>query len=545
MTTPAPRDIGIAFGLEPRAAVAYLQQRGLQLQPSWNWWDVWQEQHADSFAVARVARVDVLSAIHAELLRAAQEGLTGRDFRQRLEPQLRALGWWGKQVVVDSQGGAEVAQLGSPWRLDLIYRQNLQGAYMAGRYQAQVDNAEERPYWQYVAILDGVTRPSHRLLHGRVYRWDDPIWQTHYPPCDYGCRCRVRALSERQLAREGLQIGNSRGQISRREVEIGVDRRSGEVIRREVAVWTDPVSGNEFATGPGFAHNPGQAQGARLLADKLATAPAAVSAAATPAWEYVTTPDLDRVQALGAERYAELVDGLTVPDSAAVIAVRGRRLGEVLADPTRDPLDLLDVVPRLRADILAAIERRQGRGLDPALLNRGGQGAAAVTRAARKLPRRWVEIANAAPLRVKLSSARGHYHPGKWNRAAGAVERYIQTSAGSTAEHEYVHHLQYTVPGLDELFQAEHRRRTAGQSLVRLYLGEEGRPDGYVERYQGKEYPTRAGGPGPAREVITMALQAILGEDAQADRWFAAMLLRDPGMVRLALGALLHYRPGG
>ncbi|MBN0210460.1 minor capsid protein, partial [Pseudomonas aeruginosa] len=112
-----------------------------------------------------------------------------------LRPTLEAKGWWGRQVVVAPDGGAEVAQLGSPRRLDTIYQTNMQSAYMAGRYAAAYEARETHPYWMYVAVMDGVTRPSHAALHGKVFRWDDPIWQHITPPNGYNCRCRIVALT--------------------------------------------------------------------------------------------------------------------------------------------------------------------------------------------------------------------------------------------------------------------------------------------------------------------------------------------------------------
>nr|WP_050747369.1 hypothetical protein [Sodalis glossinidius] len=41
-----------------------------------------------------------------------------------LTPRLQKLGWWRKQVVVDSQGNAEAVQLGSARRLATIYNVN-------------------------------------------------------------------------------------------------------------------------------------------------------------------------------------------------------------------------------------------------------------------------------------------------------------------------------------------------------------------------------------------------------------------------------------
>lgn len=72
--------------------------------------------------------------------------------------------------------------LGSPYRVRTILRTNIQTAYNAGRYRRQRDTAAALPYWRYSAIRDSKTRPSHTEMDGMIYRADNPIWRTIYPP---------------------------------------------------------------------------------------------------------------------------------------------------------------------------------------------------------------------------------------------------------------------------------------------------------------------------------------------------------------------------
>jgi SPP1 gp7 family putative phage head morphogenesis protein len=178
-------DLRAVFQLEPKAAIAYLKSKGYKL--GWNWQETLDEANGRAFTVAKVARLDVLQDLHEGLSDVLKQGLTGRDFEKHLTPILQAKGWWGKQVIVDSKGNAEVAQLGSPSRLRTIYQTNTQSAYNAGREQSMREAADSHPFWQYVAVLDGRTRPSHRAMNGRVFPADDPLWQTAYPPNGFNC----------------------------------------------------------------------------------------------------------------------------------------------------------------------------------------------------------------------------------------------------------------------------------------------------------------------------------------------------------------------
>ncbi|WP_145538208.1 phage minor head protein [Yersinia alsatica] len=251
---PQPVDLGYAATLEPKLAVDYFRSKGYVI--SWNWQETKAATHARAFTVAKAVRMDVLTSIQSEVDRAASEGTTEREFIKTLTPRLQAQGWWGKQMIVDSAGGIEEVQLGSPARLATIYRTNLATSYQAGRYQQQLGSAETHPYWQYIAIMDGNTRKSHAAMHGRVFRFDDPIWDTLYPPNDWGCRCRVRVLTAEQVKRMGLKVESSVGAITTQTVESGVDKRTGEVYESDVTTFTRGKQ--RMTTGTGWANNAGQ-----------------------------------------------------------------------------------------------------------------------------------------------------------------------------------------------------------------------------------------------------------------------------------------------
>lgn len=173
-------DMGYLLRLEPKMAVDYLKSKGYKI--TWNWQEQLDAAHAKAFTVAKVTKLDVLETLRQATEDAVQSGMSERDFIKQLEPKLRALGWWGKQEMTDDLGRKTVVQLGSPRRLRTILRTNKSVAYHAGRYAEQIANSDEQPYWQYVAVQDSRTRPSHMALHGKVFRFDDPIWDTLYPP---------------------------------------------------------------------------------------------------------------------------------------------------------------------------------------------------------------------------------------------------------------------------------------------------------------------------------------------------------------------------
>ncbi|MEW6444982.1 MAG: phage minor head protein [Pseudomonadota bacterium] len=165
-----------------------------------------------------------------------------------------------------SQSGSLCGEFGSPRRLKLIYRQNMQTAYMAGRYKQQQELANAtgpgaRPYWQYIAVRDSRTRPTHSALHGRVWRADDPIWNHLYPPNGWNCRCRVRALSEFRMKKEGLQAESSDGQLVTMQVSAGKLPNGKPDLREVTGIRIIDRDGKPAVMLPdaGWSYNPGRA----------------------------------------------------------------------------------------------------------------------------------------------------------------------------------------------------------------------------------------------------------------------------------------------
>ena len=81
-------------------------------------------------------------------------------------------------------------------------------AYSVARHQQQMETVDILPYWKYVTVGDNRVRAAHAALDGKVLRADDDWWKTHYPPWDWGCRCIVESLSERQARKEGISEHN-------------------------------------------------------------------------------------------------------------------------------------------------------------------------------------------------------------------------------------------------------------------------------------------------------------------------------------------------
>jgi len=152
------------------------------------------QAQATAFMVGGVARMDLVEGIHGAVLGAIESGETLADFRGRVDD------------LFASQGFASGEETLGAWRMETIFRTNVQTAYNVGRYEQMVDMKEEFPYWEYDAVNDGNTRPEHAALDGKVFLADHSFWDTWYPPNGYNCRCGVLPVHKFAAEEEGLKI---------------------------------------------------------------------------------------------------------------------------------------------------------------------------------------------------------------------------------------------------------------------------------------------------------------------------------------------------
>ena len=247
----ADRRPGFRFpGPVPKEALDYFRER--DLRPGFSYRDVWLEEHAYAFTVAKAMEMDLLADVRAEIDQAIAEGRTVAQFRKDLTPILRKRGWWGKKDLRDPKTGKTVqAQLGSPNRLRAIYRSNLRAARAAGQWDRAQRTKKTHPYFLYELGPGEKQCDRHRAWAGTILPVDDPWWDDHFPPNGRDCECRVR-------------------QISAREAE----RRGGATARppRDARTITNPRTGMKIEVDrgldPAWASNPGKFRG-RFLMDHL------------------------------------------------------------------------------------------------------------------------------------------------------------------------------------------------------------------------------------------------------------------------------------
>ncbi|ANT39906.1 Phage (Mu-like) virion morphogenesis protein [Rhodovulum sp. P5] len=236
----------MAIDLEPLPhleAIDYFRSKGFAATGQrFHHLDMWREEHARNFVVAKAMNDDVLATIRAELQRALEEGRTLAEFQADLEPALQKAGWWGKSLMEDPQTGEMVeVQLGSPRRLRTIYDTNMRTAHAAGHWARIQRTKQAFPYLHYIQVERPSKREEHARFHDHIWRVDDPIWRRIYPPNGWYCGCHVIQRTEGWMRRNGRSVSPPLDL----EEEDYPNKRTGEVVKLPKGVH------------PGFDTNPG------------------------------------------------------------------------------------------------------------------------------------------------------------------------------------------------------------------------------------------------------------------------------------------------
>jgi len=235
-----------------------IRRRDPNARVSWNWYDTWQEEHHRAFVVAKMCKADLLQEVHDSLQKAVDTGMTFEEWKKDIVPKLEGK-WLGRTYgdIWENDLGRDIEDLPekqrgkiiAPKRLETIYRTNMKVAHAAGQYESLMDMADLYPYWRYNTQEDERVRKSHAALNNKVFRYDDPFWDTHYPPNGWNCRCYVRAMDENDLEDEGLTVTDSRKLKTVTEASAGDHTKLAYII-----------DGNTVSTADGWNYNPGRIQ---------------------------------------------------------------------------------------------------------------------------------------------------------------------------------------------------------------------------------------------------------------------------------------------
>lgn len=120
--------------------------------------------HQLAFSIAGIAAYDQLQAVRDSLASAIADGKSFREWKRTIPSELFEL---------------------PNYRLENIWRTNLQGNYMRGRWERFTRFAKNRPFLMYDAINDTRVRPSHLAHDGVIRAVHDRFWATHSPPLGY------------------------------------------------------------------------------------------------------------------------------------------------------------------------------------------------------------------------------------------------------------------------------------------------------------------------------------------------------------------------
>ena len=220
----------VAYGSLPFKEQIEFFRRKINI-PTNSYADIYNNEHDYAFVVAGANRNALLNDFRAAIDKAISQGTTLDEFRQDFAEIVEKHGW--------SYNGS------FNWRSRVIYETNLNSSYQAGRYQQLRD--AKFPYLEYLHS-DYVEHPRelHESWNHLVLNFNDPWWDSHFPPNGYGCQCRVRGRTKGDLKRMGKDGPDAAPTINWVDRVIGENSDNPRIVRVPEGI------------DPSFEHIPGQ-----------------------------------------------------------------------------------------------------------------------------------------------------------------------------------------------------------------------------------------------------------------------------------------------
>ncbi|EAU40171.1 prophage MuSo2, F protein, putative [Fulvimarina pelagi HTCC2506] len=245
----------------PEAVTSYFD--GKADRPAFSWLDVFGEEHAHAFTVAKAVDAELLGTFRKTISTAIAESKSFETWRGEIQDELAKLGWWGPRRIGDPAGADpdKLADFSSRRRLETIFWTNMRTARAAGQWERIQRTKRALPYLLYVRSASAEPRAEHLRFVGIILPVDHPFWSTHFPPNGWGCKCSVRQITRREAEQllgtepdpddeSAIRYTNKAPDFGSREFR---NRRTGEVTSVPVGI------------DPGWQTNPGLARSRTLL----------------------------------------------------------------------------------------------------------------------------------------------------------------------------------------------------------------------------------------------------------------------------------------
>ena len=189
-TAKADRVINLAAtasSFAPTGAVDFLKRHGLS-QASID--EVSGGYRDYAFKIAGVEREELLKTVHAELVKAVEQGVSEADWAQTVNAAFDAAG---------------VTRL-KPWHLETVFQSNVMTAYNAANWDTLHEPGIEElfPMYRVIEVPDARECAICKAYGGITLPANDPWWKTHWPTYHHKCRCWILALYAAQAAKAGV-----------------------------------------------------------------------------------------------------------------------------------------------------------------------------------------------------------------------------------------------------------------------------------------------------------------------------------------------------
>ena len=244
-------------GPPPKEAVDYLRHKGVRA--GYDYREIWREEHAISFTVANMMKLDMLEDVQASITKALEEGWPAERWKKEMAAEMAKRGWWGRRGPPDPNDPKDAAgaKRYTSRRLDIIWRVNTRQAAQAGVWERGT-RSTSHPYILYRVGPSKRHRDQHLAWDGLVLPKQAEFWRYANPMNGWGCKCYTRFVSRAQYERY------KRNGIPAPAAGDGTPGKKPVVTeepRLQPREYTNPVNGRDYVgyegIDDGFEHNPG------------------------------------------------------------------------------------------------------------------------------------------------------------------------------------------------------------------------------------------------------------------------------------------------